>query len=123
MARAKKRSPKAYGWDRFIGVLGMIVDVLVIGLGSFAASVGLSDPKLMKMDQPKVVGGIGLFIVLVGVVRLILDIGIFNSRRWAFIVAALLSGWGIYSGSVASSSLMLLYTVLRLGQVFGPSLR
>jgi len=123
MAKPRKRGAKAYGWDRFIGILGMIVDVLAIGLGGFAAGIGLTDSKLMKLDQPKVVGGIGLFIVLVGVIRLILDIGIFNSRRWAFIVAALLSGWGIYSGSVVPSSLMLLYAVLRLGQVFGPNLR
>jgi hypothetical protein len=123
MARPKKRGAKAYGWDRFFGFFGMLIDVLGVAFGSVLVGMGLTDSKLVKMDQPKVYAGIGLFIVIVASVRFVINLGIFNSRRWAFILAALLAGWGMYAGSFASSGLILLYTVLRLGQVFGPPLK
>ncbi len=123
MAGPKRRGAKAYGWDRFFGFFGMLIDVLGVVFGSFVVGMGLTDSKLAKMDQPKIYAGIGLFIVIVASLRFLISLGIFNSRRWAFILAALLAGWGMYAGSFTASGLTLLYTILRLGQVFGPPLK
>jgi hypothetical protein len=123
VARAKRSGTKGYVWDRLVGGLAIVVDVLAVALGGYAVRLGLLDSKLTKLEQPKLIGGIGAFILVLAFIHLIVDLGIFRSRRWAFIVLALLSGYGMWAGSVWSSGFMLTYTVLRLGQVFGPILR
>jgi len=122
MAKPKRRGAKAYGWDRFIGILGMIFDVLIVALGSWAVQFGLVDTKIAHADQPKFIG-FGALVIAMAAISFVINLGIFNSRRWAFIVAALFAGYGLSSGTLAPSGFMLLYTVLRLGKVFGPDLR
>jgi hypothetical protein len=127
VARSRKGASKGYGWDRFIGGIAIVFDVLVLVIGvamsGYAIRFGLLDPKLSKLDQPKLIGGLGVFVIVLALVHLVVDVGIFKSRRWAFVVSALLSGYGLWAGTAASSAFMLTYTVLRLGQVFGLALR
>lgn len=67
--------------------------------------------------------GIGVMVIILAVVHLAVYGGIFQSRRLAFVVGALLAGYHLGMGGYGYGGFLLAYTVLRLGQVFGPALR
>lgn len=101
----------------------MFVDAMALAFGGLLLGYGFFDPRLLKAHGPHAVGGVGLLLLALAVGSLVVHAGIFAGRRWAFIVAALLAGYGLAAASAGASGLMLLYTVLRLGRVFGPELR
>ena len=120
--KPSKAKAKGYPWDRLVALLAIFVDVLALAAGGLLIGFGFFDPRLLKAHDPKVLG-IGLILLTLAVGHLVVHAGLFASRRWAFVVAALLAGYGLSSANAGASGLMLLYTVLRLGRVFGPDLR
>ena len=118
-----KTGGRTYGWDRGIALLAMVGDTFGFLIGGLLIGFGFFDPKLLKAHDHKLMGGVGVFLIVLAVTHLVVHAGLFASRRWAFVVAALLAGYGLSTAGAGPSGFMLLYTVLRLGKVFGPDLR
>lgn len=102
--------------------------MILLGVGTYLVS---KDPKanaefMKQLGALKTLGGlpkVGALVAASVLVHLVVATGIFQSRKWAFVLGAFLAGYQIGTGGYWHGGFLLAYTVLRLGQVFGPALR
>lgn len=114
--------------DLIVGGLAIASDVVGLILG--LARMG-DRPEVRQAQRQGFSGAVIGFVVFFAAIGLLIHLGIYGSRRGAFVVTLILSLCGlvaVFSGrmnlySIAVNILIAGYAALRLGRAFGPPLR
>jgi hypothetical protein len=113
--------------DKVIGGVAMAIDSIGLVLGCARLST-TRDPDILRMQQQSAYGPVVALTFALGLLGIWIHYGIFNGRRWAFVVTLILSCCGMLglfakdvgALQVVTSLGLLIYSALRLGKGLGP---
>ena len=79
-----------------IGILGLIASIMVLTVGSTIIEMFAKGPLF------KLIGAaVGVFLIILSIVYIIVGYGLWKMKKWAQIVATILSVLGLFGGPVS----------------------